>query len=160
MLGAHGAGDRKHAVQIVDGVLVDDAPAATVRSPDSMAVGEVRVVLMAMGSLSRACALNGKDLIGADEAKIVGTGMVSFTPDSRGPFWTLNPPVDGLFLSNMAVDRDQGRQGIGKLMVQVCEELSRKRHPGCRMYLHARLQDDPALALYRCACCSLNCVAL
>jgi Acetyltransferase (GNAT) family len=86
--------------------------------------------------------------------------MIAFTPLARGPFWTLNPPNDGLFLSNMAVDAAYVRQGIGKLLLKVLEGISRARYPGRRVYLHVRLQDTPAVALYRCVLLCRSCLVL
>jgi ribosomal protein S18 acetylase RimI-like enzyme len=85
----------------------------------------------------------------ADE--IVGTGMVSFSPESRNKTFTFNPPPDQPYLTNMAVASAHQRKGIATLLLCTCEAATRHRQPHSTIHLQARKKDNPAVQLYLCA---------
>lgn len=79
--------------------------------------------------------------------RVVATATISFHPDSREEFPSLQPPADCAFLCNIAVDPSFRRQGIARHMLTACETLARSR--GFRqLFLHIRLGDGPARSLY------------
>lgn len=84
-------------------------------------------------------------------AEIVGTGMVSFSPESRNKTFTLNPPPDQPYLTNMAVASAHQRKGIATLILQACEAATRLQQPRSTIHLQARQKDEPAVQLYLCA---------
>ena len=67
--------------------------------------------------------------------------------DSRDTFQTLQPPEDDAYLCNIAVDPKFRRQGMARKMLAACEALAAARGFG-KFYLHVRLGDDAARALY------------
>mmetsp|Transcript_7134 Transcript_7134/g.12357 ORF Transcript_7134/g.12357 Transcript_7134/m.12357 type:complete len:375 (+) Transcript_7134:334-1458(+) len=79
-----------------------------------------------------------------------GTVEVSFNPRTRAKFLTLNPPAQNPYLCNMAVDSAQRRRGIGRCLLKAAEQLTLQRSASgqAKMYLHCRVQDEPARVLY------------
>jgi ribosomal protein S18 acetylase RimI-like enzyme len=80
-------------------------------------------------------------------AVVVGAVEVSFTAATRARFLTLNSPPDRPYLCNMAIaDRHRGR-GYGAALLAAAEELVVEAGESA-VFLHVRLQDPPARALY------------
>ncbi|CAL5227490.1 g10471 [Coccomyxa viridis] len=80
--------------------------------------------------------------------QVVGTVEVSLVPSTRTRYLTLNAPEECAYVCNMAVDPDHRRQGYGLLLLEAVEEIARLG--GQRdLYLHLRMQDAPAQALYK-----------
>lgn len=80
-------------------------------------------------------------------SRIVGCVSVSFTPETRDAFETLEPPPDGAYLSNMAVDSKFRRAGVARGLLREAE--ARTRELGiAKMYLHVTDANGPAKALY------------
>lgn len=84
------------------------------------------------------------------DSRLVGTVALSFDRNTREEFPTLQPPDDAAYLSNMAVCPSFRRQGLARKLLSICEELCAARGLR-RLYLHARLGDEPALQLYKSA---------
>ena len=82
--------------------------------------------------------------------EIVGTGMVSFSLASRNKTFTLNPPADQPYLTNMAVTTAHQRKGIATLVLQACEAATRHKQPHSTIHLQARQKDEPAVQFYKC----------
>jgi ribosomal protein S18 acetylase RimI-like enzyme len=82
--------------------------------------------------------------------RVIGMASLSFNRDTREEFPSLQPPDDAVYLSNIAIDLSYRRQGYGTRMMEVCEEVARRRGTTGEMYLHVRLVDEGAEALYRC----------
>ncbi|CAG9466995.1 unnamed protein product [Pedinophyceae sp. YPF-701] len=80
--------------------------------------------------------------------RLVGTTEVSFHVDTRTKYVTLNPPDRCAYLCNMAVHPSWRRKGIGAALLRAAEDLAREAGEE-EMYLHLRLKDGPAEALYR-----------
>jgi ribosomal protein S18 acetylase RimI-like enzyme len=97
------------------------------------------------------CILDGfvDDDGGAAKPAVVGSGMVSFSPEARNKTLTLNPPDGVPLLSNMAVAKEHQRQGIASLILRACEGVAAVRQPHSKVYLQARKKDAPALGLYK-----------
>lgn len=83
---------------------------------------------------------------------MVGVAEVSFASVTRSTLLTLNPPSDSTYLCNMAVHDGYRRRGIAGHMLKALEACAlSRRGPSDTVYLHLRLRDKPAGALYRCA---------
>jgi len=82
---------------------------------------------------------------------VVATTELSFSKMTRSVGLTLNPPADAIYLCNLAVAPEHRRRGIATEILRVAEERARQHNPMGRIYLHTRVQDDPANALYQCA---------
>lgn len=80
-------------------------------------------------------------------SRLVATASISFHPDSRDTFQTLQPPDADAYLCNIAVDPKFRRRGLARRMLAACEAMAADRGFG-RFYLHVRLGDDAARALY------------
>lgn len=57
------------------------------------------------------------------KTRLVGLTYVSLSPDSRPIFPNAQPPNSAAYLSSMAVDAKYRRQGIARMLIEVCEEL-------------------------------------
>ncbi|GMH38154.1 hypothetical protein BSKO_06038 [Bryopsis sp. KO-2023] len=95
--------------------------------------------------------INPKDKSKLPEGKterLIGTVALSFTPETRAHFETLQPPGDAAYLFNMATDRDFRRQGIARGLLSACEEFCQFK--GVEdLVLHVRLADIAAKELYK-----------
>lgn len=80
-------------------------------------------------------------------SRLIATASISFHPDSRETFQTLQPPDNDAYLCNIAVDPKFRRQGIARQMLASCETLAAQRGYK-RFYLHVRLGDVSARSLY------------
>ena len=81
------------------------------------------------------------------DSRVVATAAVSFDTLSRDSFLSLKPPDDQAYLCNIAVDPSFRRQGVARRMLAACETLAEERGFE-RFYLHVRLGDEAARALY------------
>eukprot|EP00887_Chlorella_sp_A99_P004761 scaffold4.g4761.t1 len=81
------------------------------------------------------------------DSRLVATASLSFSCDTREEFPSLQPPDAAAYLCNMAVDPSFRRQGHACRMLAAAEGLAARRGVA-EVYLHARLADAPALALY------------
>jgi GNAT superfamily N-acetyltransferase len=84
------------------------------------------------------------------ESRLVATASLSFDPCCRDTFATLQPPAAEAYLCNVAVDVSFRRQGHAARMLAACEALCAALG-FARLYLHVRLGDGPARALYDAA---------
>ena len=86
-------------------------------------------------------------LLPGQSSRLVATASISFDPISRETFQALQPPDDEAYCCNIAVDPKFRRRGIARSMLGACEALAASRgfH---RFYLHVRLGDEAARALY------------
>jgi ribosomal protein S18 acetylase RimI-like enzyme len=80
-------------------------------------------------------------------SRLIATASISFHPDSRENFKSLQPPDRDAYLCNIAVDPKFRRQGIARQMLGACESLAALQGYK-RFYLHVRLGDDAARLLY------------
>ncbi len=80
-------------------------------------------------------------------SRLIATASISFHPDSRETFQSLQPPDNDAYLCNIAVDPKFRRQGIARQMLRACEEIAAAQGY-TRFYLHVRLGDDAARSLY------------
>lgn len=80
-------------------------------------------------------------------SRIIATASLSLTADGRERFSTLQPPDDQALLANIAVDPTFRRQGVASHLLRVCETLTSAAGVQS-LYLHVRLADDGARALY------------
>lgn len=81
--------------------------------------------------------------------RVIGMASLSFNRDTREEFPSLQPPDDAVYLSNIAIDLSYRRKGHARMMMGVCEDVGRRRSRSGEMYLHVRLVDEGAEALYR-----------
>lgn len=80
-------------------------------------------------------------------SRIIATASLSLSAVGRERFSTLQPPDDQALLANIAVDPTFRRQGVASHLLGVCEALT--RDAGLQsLYLHVRLADEGARALY------------
>jgi ribosomal protein S18 acetylase RimI-like enzyme len=80
-------------------------------------------------------------------SRLIATASISFHPDSRETFQSLQPPDNDAYLCNIAVDPKFRRQGVARSVLNASESLAAKLgYP--RFYLHVRLGDDAARSLY------------
>lgn len=80
-------------------------------------------------------------------SRLIATASISFHPDSRETFQSLQPPDSDAYLCNIAVDPKFRRRGIARKMLAACEALAAKQGYK-RFYLHVRLGDTAARSLY------------
>jgi ribosomal protein S18 acetylase RimI-like enzyme len=80
-------------------------------------------------------------------SRLVATASISLHPDTRESFLSLKPPEEDAYLANIAVDPSFRRKGIARAMLHACEQVAVARGFQ-RLYLHVRLGDDAARALY------------
>lgn len=80
-------------------------------------------------------------------SRLIATASISFHPDSRETFQSLQPPDSDAYLCNIAVDPKFRRQGIARKMLAACEALAAAQGYK-RFYLHVRLGDTAARSLY------------
>jgi len=80
-------------------------------------------------------------------SRLIATASISFHPDSRETFQSLQPPDNDAYLCNIAVDPKFRRQGIARQMLAACEALAAEQGYK-RFYLHVRLGDVSARSLY------------
>ncbi len=79
--------------------------------------------------------------------RVIATASLSLTADTRERFSTLQPPDSQALLANIAVDPKFRRQGVASRLLAACEALT--KDVGLQeLYLHVRLADDAARALY------------
>jgi len=81
--------------------------------------------------------------------RVIGMASLSFNRDTREEFPSLQPPDDAVYLSNIAIDLSYRRKGHARQMMGVCEDVGKRRSKSGEMYLHVRLVDEGAEALYR-----------
>lgn len=81
-------------------------------------------------------------------SRLVGTATLSFHPDTREAFPTLQPSPSACYMANMAVDPRFRRQGIARALLSACEAVSLSKGLAV-LELHVRQGDDPAVSLYR-----------
>jgi hypothetical protein len=79
---------------------------------------------------------------------LVGTAELSLDSSTRSRYLTLNPPEDAAYLMNTAVDARWRRRGVARALVAAADRVAAHLGRGS-VFLHARLIDPPAVALYR-----------
>jgi ribosomal protein S18 acetylase RimI-like enzyme len=79
---------------------------------------------------------------------LVGTAELSLDSSTRSRYLTLNPPEDAAYLMNTAVDARWRRRGVARALVVAADRVARRLGLDF-VFLHARLVDPPAVALYR-----------
>eukprot|EP00210_Caulerpa_lentillifera_P004105 g3916.t1 len=85
--------------------------------------------------------------------RLVGLAYVSLSPDSRPVFPNAQPPSSAAYLSSMAVDEKYRRQGIAKMLIEVCEGLCSALNVK-QLTLHAWSNDPVAQNCYQS--CNFN----
>lgn len=87
----------------------------------------------------------------AESRKWLVAGVVEVSFNASGQPKDLQTPVpakDAPFLSNMAVQEENRRRGIGWQLLKAAEQLAIQM--GCKeMYLHCRMVDDAPLSMYK-----------
>jgi len=83
----------------------------------------------------------------APSRRVVATASLSFCDTSRENFKSLSPPDDAPYLCNIAVDPSFRRKGLARQMLSHVEDYCRE-HGWNNIYLHVRLGDEAARALY------------
>jgi len=86
--------------------------------------------------------------VGRNRGRLVGTVELSFAPSTRTRSLTLNPPEDGAYLCNMAVDEGFQRRGYARAMLSAVEDIVQLAGYR-RVWLHVRLKDEAARGLYQ-----------
>eukprot|EP00873_Tetraselmis_striata_P033508 jgi/Tetstr1/453772/TSEL_040724.t1 len=76
-----------------------------------------------------------------------GAVPLSFRPATRSAHMTLNPPTKCAYLCNMAIDPSYRRQGFGTKLLDAAETFVGLAGED-EIYLHVRLADEDAQALY------------
>ena len=71
------------------------------------------------------------------EETLVGTLELAFSQAVRSNFLTLNPPLDGAYLSNMCTAVEYRQRGFGKELLAAAEQLTRLTAYR-QIYLHNR----------------------
>mmetsp|Transcript_8889 Transcript_8889/g.22784 ORF Transcript_8889/g.22784 Transcript_8889/m.22784 type:complete len:372 (-) Transcript_8889:276-1391(-) len=84
---------------------------------------------------------------GSVAATLIGTLELSFRPATRSAHMTLNPPTKCAYLCNMAIDPSYRRQGFGTKLLDAAETFVGLAGED-EIYLHVRLADEDAQALY------------
>jgi ribosomal protein S18 acetylase RimI-like enzyme len=79
---------------------------------------------------------------------LVGTAEISFCDSTRTRHPSLNPPADGAFLTNMAVNPAYRRRGIATKMLEAAYDVTALAGRQ-DLRLHVRVKDAPARELYR-----------
>ncbi|PSC76924.1 acyl-N-acyltransferase [Micractinium conductrix] len=80
-------------------------------------------------------------------AQMVGVVELSFSASTRSKYITLNPPADRPYLCNMATHPAHRGRGYGFALLKAAEALVVQLGER-EVYLHLRVQDEPAAQLY------------
>jgi ribosomal protein S18 acetylase RimI-like enzyme len=80
-------------------------------------------------------------------AALVGTAELSLDATTRSRYLTLNPPDDACYLMNTAVAEPWRRRGVASALVRAADQVAAGLGADV-LFLHARLIDPPAVALY------------
>lgn len=83
-------------------------------------------------------------------SRLVATVGLALQPVAVQKFNTLQPPLGAAYLSNLAVDKKLQRQGIGRAMVAVCEDVAAAAGAPA-VCLHVNADDPPVQRLYQAA---------
>lgn len=81
-------------------------------------------------------------------AVLAGVVELSFAASTRSQYMTLNPPEDRPYMCNMAISPDLRGRGYGFALLQAAEALVAQLGE-TELYLHLRVQDEPAAGLYK-----------
>jgi len=78
---------------------------------------------------------------------LVGTAELSLDGSTRSRYLTLNPPAEAAYLMNTAVAEAWRRRGVARALVAAADAVAAAGGRDA-VWLHARLVDAPAVALY------------